>query len=316
MATSTAQPVSYDSLSPALKRVALEELREDEDMREQALEQFRDWINKHPHIKKCRTDDLFLLRFLRTKKFSVPQSCEMLERYLSVRQLHPDWFQNLDIDDPALDDIITSGYIVPLPQRDRHGRQIILSRAGHFDPYKYTSAQMARAHSLVCEALLDEEQSQVAGYSYINDEDGLQMGHLSLWSLSDIRSLLRAIQNSTPMRHKETHFVNVPQYANKILEFALGLLSDKLKNRVMMHKEQDALKEQFDPSILPKEYGGVVPLSEMIEQFKQKARARRDRILALDEMQIDLEAMNITKETHEDDLGTGVAGSFRKLQVD
>lgn len=53
---------------------------------------------------------------------------------------------------------------------------------------------MARAHSLICEALLDEEQSQVAGYSYINDEEGLQMGHLSLWSLTDIRSLLRAIQ--------------------------------------------------------------------------------------------------------------------------
>lgn len=54
----------------------------------------------------------------------------MLERYLSVRQLHPDWFQKLDIEDPAMDDIISSGYIVPLPQRDRHGRQIIISRAG------------------------------------------------------------------------------------------------------------------------------------------------------------------------------------------
>lgn len=83
-----------------------------------------------------------------------------------------------------------------------------------------------------------------------------------------------------------------------------------------MHKEQDALKEQFDPSILPKEYGGVMPLSEMIELFKQKAKERRERILALDDMYIDLEAMNITQDTNEDDLGTGVAGSFRKLQVD
>lgn len=31
-----------------------------------------------------------------------------------------------------------------------------------------------------------------------------------------------------------------------------------------MHKSLDDLKDAIDPQILPKEYGGVVPLSEMI----------------------------------------------------
>ena len=34
------------------------------------------------------------------------------------------------------------------------------------------------------------------------------------------------------MRHKETHFVNMPSYANKVVEFAMTVLTDKLKNRV------------------------------------------------------------------------------------
>lgn len=34
------------------------------------------------------------------------------------------------------------------------------------------------------------------------------------------------------MRHKETHFLNMPPFANKIIEFAMGVLSDKLKKRV------------------------------------------------------------------------------------
>lgn len=34
---------------------ALEELREDDNIRKQSLNQMRDWINKHPNIKKCRT---------------------------------------------------------------------------------------------------------------------------------------------------------------------------------------------------------------------------------------------------------------------
>lgn len=112
--------------------IARLELREDDNSREQALEQFRHWIQKHPAIKRCRTDSLFLLRFLRTKKFSLPMAQEMLERYLTIRQLYPDWFQKLDIDDPDLEAIIDSGYLVPLRKRDQHGRKVILSCAGNY----------------------------------------------------------------------------------------------------------------------------------------------------------------------------------------
>lgn len=118
------------SLSPETKTAARTELREDEKTREHALQQLRHWVLKHPTIKNCRTDAVFLLRFLRTKKFSVPLAQDMLERYLTIRQLYPNWFQNLDINDPAMEAIIDSGYLVPLPQKDRHGRQVILSCAG------------------------------------------------------------------------------------------------------------------------------------------------------------------------------------------
>lgn len=182
------------NLSSKFKNTALEELREDENIRTQALQQFREYIAKHPHIKRCRTDAVFLLRFLRTKKFSVSAACEMLERYLTIRQLYPQWFRHLDIEEPDLSEIIDSGYLVPLPERDEHGRQLILSCAGKFDPYRYTSAQMARAHSLVCEALLDDEESQICGYTHINDESGMSMGLVSLWSLVDIRNMIKCIQ--------------------------------------------------------------------------------------------------------------------------
>lgn len=42
-------------LPEAERTKALEELREDDNIREQSLEQMREWINKHPNIKKCRT---------------------------------------------------------------------------------------------------------------------------------------------------------------------------------------------------------------------------------------------------------------------
>lgn len=36
------------------------------------------------------------------------------------------------------------------------------------------------------------------------------------------------------MRLKETHFLNMPTYANKVIEFAMTILNDKLKKRVIV----------------------------------------------------------------------------------
>jgi len=48
------------------------------------------------------------------------------------------------------------------------------------------------------------------------------------------------LQNSTPMRHKATHFFNVPHYANKVFEFFIALLNDKLKDRIMVSGRKNA----------------------------------------------------------------------------
>lgn len=118
------------TLAPETQEIAKNQLREDQATRDQALDQFRQWIEKHPQIKNCRTDANFLLRFLRTKKFSLPMAQEMLERYLTIRQLYPRWFQNLDVQDPEIEAIIDSGYLVPLLKKDQFGRRVILSSAG------------------------------------------------------------------------------------------------------------------------------------------------------------------------------------------
>lgn len=262
-------------------------------------------------------DAVFLLRFLRTKKFSIPAACEILERYLTVRQIYPHWFQKLDIEDPDIEAIITSGYLVPLLERDDHGRQVILSCAGKFDINKFTSAQMARAHSLVCEVLLDDEENQVAGYTHVNDESGLTMGILGLWSLVDLKNMLKCIQNSTPMRHRETHFINLPPFAMKFIEFGMSIISDKLKNRVVLHKSLDELKTKVNAAILPLEYGGTVPMNEMIEKFKVKCRQNRLKILALDDMYIEITKNSpYWQEVEDNEIESGMCGSFRKLQVD
>jgi len=176
---------------------------------------------------------------------------------------------------------------------------------------------MVRVHSLVTEALMDDEVNQINGYTYINDESGFQMAHISLWSLTDVRNILRCIQNTTPMRHKANHFLNISGSAIKLIEFAVSLLNEKLKNRIFMYKSVEELYPKIDKKILPKEYGGEVPLADMVEKFKVILKERRGAILSLDDMYIEIDERTcpLVSEMNEE-LGIGIDGSFKKLTVD
>lgn len=78
------------------------------------------------------------------------------------------------------------------------------------------------------------------------------------------------------------------------------------------------MKEKVDSKILPTEYGGDGgSLKSMIEELKTLLREKRDIILALDEMFIDINLKeNALVSEMNEELGVGVEGSFRKLLVD
>lgn len=79
----------------------------------------------------------------------------------------------------------------------------------------------------------------------------------------------------------------------------------------------DELHAKVDSKLLPKEYGGTVPLSEMITQFKDRLRKQRAKILALDDMFIEITKESANFAGNDDaDIDAGVVGSFRKLEVD
>ena len=73
------------------------------------------WLSKLPLCSERSPspvpDARFLLRFLRTKKFSVLQAEEALERYLLLRQTYGPAFRNLDYTDHTMNELISNGYV-------------------------------------------------------------------------------------------------------------------------------------------------------------------------------------------------------------
>ncbi|XP_067013739.2 clavesin-2 [Anabrus simplex] len=325
------EPDEYEcKLSLETQRIAKEELREDKATRDQALQQMRDWVKTNPRIVNCRLDSNFLLRFLRTKKFSCPLAQEALERYLLLRKTYGIAFQNFDITLPAMDYLLNAGYMFATPERDSHGRRVLIARPGQFDPYKFTNADMCRIHGITYETLMEDEENQVRGFMHIGDGQGVGFHYLTLFTPKEAVRIVKNGERTLPMRHKEVHGFNVHPSLKFALDFGMSLISDKIKKRVKVHTSLETVLECLgdDRKVLPKEYGGVMPMAEMIDLWKKEVLAHRDLLLSHDKMNVREDmfseqakagAVSALRQGNSCGMGSdilGISGSFRKLEVD
>ncbi|XP_050092564.1 clavesin-2-like [Anopheles aquasalis] len=306
-----------DELDANCQQLARDFLRENPTIREQSLAQLRDWIAKHPNIKRCRTDARFLLRFLRTKKYSFIHASQMLERYLACREVHPQWFKGLDIEDREMRDLVEAGFLYPLLEKDARGRTMIFGDAGTLNPKIYTIGHGCRMHMLVGETLYDDASVQCAGFVLVYDLTGITMGLLGLVTLNDIRDLATYLNNAVPMRIQELHFVNTPSLALKVANFTMAILNEKLRNRISCHRNWEELHKKIDKRLMPQEYGGLIPKEKHIEAFKEQCRLHRNQMLALDKLNYEVSRdASYRKKSEAGEIEKGTIGSFRKLQLD
>ncbi|CAH1389628.1 unnamed protein product [Nezara viridula] len=307
------------TLTKEVEKLAKKELREDETIKEQTLAQFRDWIRKNHDLQNIRIDANFLLRFLRTKKYSLPAAQVMLLKYLNLRQTFKHLMFDLDYLDPPVMELINKGYLFPSPIRDKHGRRVIIGISEYLDAHKYSRIDMSKVHAITYEVLMEDEQNQIVGFTHFGDFKHVSAAHLTIWSPTEFATVFRWGEQSVPMRHKEIHFLNVPSPLKYAYDFVKSLMSSKIRERLMVHNNLAELHANLDPKVLPKEYGGDIPMAEMIEMWKKELAEKRERLLALDHMKL-LDNSCLSKKGKNGNNRsidtTSVIGSFRKLEVD
>lgn len=134
------------------------------------------------------------------------------------------------------------------------------------------------------------------------------------------------------MRHKEIHGLKVHPSVKFAVDFALAKMSEKMKNRVLLHRNVEDVTTVVEKSLLPSEYGGDIPMSDMIEAFRLELEAKRELLLKHDEMRVNLDSyprsiregsvrslkksIEEVDDTPNDKDHFGPQGSFRKLEID
>lgn len=222
--------------------------------------------------------------------------------------MYPQWFRKLSLEDDRMRELYNSGFMFPLKERDQNGCRVVMMQANRLDTKKFTFSDFLKIINLIIFTLLEESETQIAGFVYIFDHKGISMDFVTLFSLIDLKNYLKCILNAIPCRQKQAIYINLPAFAVALTDFAKSFVSAKLKNRAYFYKGEDKLKDHIDVKILPREFGGHTPMEEMMDDFREKFNGVREKLMQLDQQHID-----VTKvKDHESE----AVGSFRKLEVD
>lgn len=201
-----------------------------------------------------------------------------------------------------------TGVCYPLSGRDEEGRRIILVQSRKWNPDLYCFYDLVRLFLFVCGVLVEEEETQIAGIIFILDHANVSMKQMP--PLVQIKDVIGFLNNSVG-RNQGVYNLNLPSFANFVLETSMAAMSMKLKKRMFVLKSLRELKKHINPALLPKEYGGTITEAEMMEDFKKLRDEKIEIMMTIQQMKIDWNKVPLEKKWKAEPIG-----SFRKLELD
>lgn len=308
-------PLSEKSL-----KKAKEELSEDPKERLSAMNTFKNWILEQPHIT-CPTDPVFLLAFLRARKFSQLEARKLLEKFLTMKTKHKEWFDDIDPMSPPIQAILNDGFMCRALKNNAEGQSVMLCSFPKLQPWKgnYTSLDICRLMVMMTyDTFMSDEELQVNGIIVFDDLTGMTMKHQTMFSLDEQKTFFGGWHRSIPARIKKILMYNVGAFGEFLMSIAKLTMPESLQERLInCGSNMENIYKEIPMELLPEEYlpddykgqnGGK--LKDLIECYRAGVSSpeRRERIRYLSDSKFRINEAKRPKDVASE--------SFRKLSVD
>uniref|UniRef100_A0A1I8NK28 CRAL/TRIO N-terminal domain-containing protein n=1 Tax=Musca domestica TaxID=7370 RepID=A0A1I8NK28_MUSDO len=172
--------LQFRALNEDLQKVAITELGERPSRISDDLHALRSWIEKQPHLK-ARTDDQFLIQFLRGCKYSLEKAKQKLDVFYAMKTKCGELFRITDVDSAVFRKFHHTGTLVslPIPLNDS-GPRIIFYRC-NYGAQDFTVEQVSQYITALHEiAMVSDPYACIHGISYILDFSKLTLQHAML----------------------------------------------------------------------------------------------------------------------------------------
>lgn len=201
-----------------------------------------------------RTDEEFLLRFLHVRKHDVEASMKTIQKYYRNRASCPEVYSNFV---PSSVDSAGRRLLMVLPAKDVHGRPVLYSKPGLWNPREVSYVTLQKSVLLCLEHIATDPASQAAGVSILCDSAGFTLDKLFSCNIGLLRRFLEYVQDCMPMRLKAVHIIRESKAMDLLFVLLRPFIKRKLAQRIHFHgASYGKLYEDLPPSMLPEEYGG------------------------------------------------------------
>ncbi|XP_063702308.1 LOW QUALITY PROTEIN: alpha-tocopherol transfer protein-like [Culicoides brevitarsis] len=306
-------------LPPGLAKKAVEELNEDPSRIPKDLEAIRQWLAKSPHIK-ARTDDQFLLAFLRGCKYSLERVKEKLDLFYSIRRAIPEVFAEREPSSARMREIMKLGVVLPLPNTETpDSPRIFLVRPGCYDAEKFAVLETWKVSTMIFEIMMREDDNlMVAGQIGVIDLADVTMTAFVQMTPAVIKRMTVIGQDSSPIRDKGTHFINTPPGFYQIFNIFKTFMTEKNKQRTQVHGDNvEKLFEKIPRRLFPTEYGGEAgSIASIIEYWERKIDEYTDYFIEEETEGYGTDEKKRPGKPKNAETLFGLEGSFRQLAFD
>ncbi|XP_061393123.1 clavesin-2-like [Musca vetustissima] len=304
-------------LPEALQKIACEELNEVPERIDQDLRDFRQWIERQRHLK-ARTDDQFLISFLRGCKYSLEKAKNKLDKYYTLKSKYPEFYTIQNIDDPRVIELYKMGIGLHLPTPlNENGPRIQYFRPGNYPTDKYTFTDvMAIANSFQELNMRFDDYCVVNGYIQILDMSSYTASHILQLTPNIVRKIFIFAEDALHLRQRAIHIINTSPTVDRLLNMIKSLMPVKQQQRLFIHGSNlESLYEHIPLKYLPRDLGGENSSFDEINKLQWEVfQENREYFIENKKYGVD-ESLRESKSTDYTQL-FGIEGSFRKLMVD
>ncbi|VVC40270.1 Cellular retinaldehyde binding/alpha-tocopherol transport,CRAL/TRIO, N-terminal domain,CRAL-TRIO lipid [Cinara cedri] len=310
MATQTLMLPTQEKLHEIYQDLGMAEDKIDVD-----VQILMEWMRKQSHLPDPEVDERRIRLFLILCKNSLERTKEALDQYYTIKSTVPEFFANRDPTKPELLNSMKTSLFIPLPKLTPEGYRISLSRLRTSEVDNFEFADYVKVNFMS----IDIRVSKIDFFKkeiFIFDLDKFTMSHLAA-ILPQIKNFIYCATTAYPLRIQQVHIINMPSYAQSMVNMVLGFLKKKIASRIMIHNSVADLKKHVNIDILPLDYGGTFPKTseEITEEWKDELIKHKDWFLAQNSVVCD-ETRRAKKPNVKVNALAGVEGSFRKLEVD
>ncbi|XP_077519322.1 alpha-tocopherol transfer protein-like [Amblyomma americanum] len=229
----------------------------------------------------CPTDEDFLLKYLRGRKYNTHDAFRTIKKYFKMRRNNPDMFDALDPYSIPFDFVCRKHQLVTVSrEKDANGRAVILLKIGTWNTDICSLNEFFRTAIAHVEHLLLDEEVQLNGVVFMMDFKGLSIYHLLHYTPPVIKRLFSLMQDCYPLRLKGIYATNNPPLFDILFTIAKRFMKAKLVRRThLFGYDLNMLRNLVPDDVIPEEFGGFLESYDydaMEEDLKNHAEYFRE----------------------------------------